>query len=796
MREKHLLNSNWQFHYGPIDPLPTTVKKAFAIGGATAPLPDEGQRLPISAGGEHFLKLIAQGNEEIGLRNLAGTKLDDHLAGQWQQVDLPHDWKASLPYSDDPRLLMAGGKVDGVGVYRKVFHLNDTQQKRVILHFDGVMRSADIWLNGAYLGHHRSGYSEFAYDITETCQPNSANVLLVRVDSTTGSEGWWYEGAGIYRDVWFEMLPEVHLNGDDAYVETQALDHEGAHLGIQASVTNDSDHVITTAPTVKLIDQVVTLTPQTIAPGATAHFQTDITVPTFQPWTPETPHCYQAEFNLANSDVLSKTFGIHTFAYTTEGFRLNDQPYVLNGVCEHQDFVGVGVALTQDLVDYKIQALKQMGVNALRSAHHFASPQLLNACDRYGILLIDENRILEATPWRQADLALMVKKQRMHPCVAFWSLANEEIVGNTALGARNLKRFAQIVRRLDTEHLIVSAELLNPEGEINDDYVQWLDVLGLNYPEAGVMGDGALKIRQTHPKLPVMSTESASYFQTRGAYRDDPEHAQANSLGSMYSMVLPGKRAVGDPGVGGTARPEVTMAFAHAHPEFSGVFLWTAFDYAGEPSPFQWPAIGSQFGMLDTCGFPKAYYYYFQAQWTTKPMVVIATHWNREVLDVSEQGQVPVRVFANAKTVDLQLNGKSLGMQAVSDYQAQWQVPYASGKLVAIAYGANHQIIAQTTRVTAGTVAKLEVTPRYQGQQQTLWQVQALDADNHPVPLCDDVINVTATAGQVLALGNGDPADTEVPSVETIHLFNGKALIIATKAAQLDVHLAPVAPAR
>lgn len=177
-------------------------------------------------------------------------------------------------------------------------------------------------------------------------------------------------------------------------------------------------------------------------------------------------------------------------------------------------------------------------------------------------------------------------------------------------------------------------------------------------------------------------------------------------------------------------------------------------------------------------------------------MVAIATHWNREGLDVSEDGQVPVRVFSNANTVELQLNGQSLGEQVVSDYQAQWQVTYAPGELVAIAYGANHQIVAKTNVVTAGEVAKLQVTPRFEGQQQTLWQVQALDANNDPVPLCDDVINVSATTGQTLALGNGDPADTEVPSVETIHLFNGKALIIATKAAQLDVHLTPVAPTR
>ena len=203
----------------------------------------------------------------------------------------------------------------------------------------------------------------------------------------------------------------------------------------------------------------------------------------------------------------------------------------------------------------------------------------------------------------------------MNASVAFWSLGNEELTGNTAFGRRSVLKFAEIVRELDREHLIVSAELLSPEGFVDDDYLKSFDVLGINYPEAGVMGDGAELIRKNHPDIAMMSTENASYFSTRGIYMDDGKKCFCNNFGSMYSMVLPGRRKPSDPGVGGTARPEKVMEYLEGHEYMGGVFLWTAFDYFGEPSPFGWPGISSQFGIADLCGIPKDYYYYYKAHW-------------------------------------------------------------------------------------------------------------------------------------------------------------------------------------
>ncbi|WP_057770991.1 glycoside hydrolase family 2 TIM barrel-domain containing protein [Lactobacillus selangorensis] len=781
MRQTKNLANGWQFHYGNLPTPNKLVRKAHSLGGMTSALPNEGKRLPVSTSGEYFLKLIAQGDVQQGLQNLAGTDLSTQLDGDWEPVSIPHDWKKDLPYVQNPALLMSGSKENGTAYYRLAFELtSDPDTERITLHFDGVMGLSDVWLNGTYLGHNNSGYTAFDFDITEMANYDAEgpNILLVRVDTTAGAEGWWYEGAGLYRKVWLEKLPAVHLNADDAYIYTQTLNGQNADLGIELSVTNERSQPVSSTPKVQFNNQTITFESQSIQPGETAHFKTTSHQTDVTPWTPENPHNIQATF-IAGDDQVTKHFGIHTFAYTTAGFFLNGKPYVLKGVCEHQDFAGVGVALDQDIINYKVKLLKEMGVNALRSSHHFAAPELLNACDQYGILVIDENRILESTPWRLADLKKMVRRQRMHSSIAFWSLGNEELIGSTELGGRILKRLARLIKQYDHEHLTVSAELLNPEGKIDENYLENVDILGVNYPEADVMGDGALKIHANFPQQPIMSTESGSYFQTRGIYRDNAEQCQANSFGSDYSMVMPGKRKPGEPGVGGTARPEKVIQFAQQHPEFGGVFLWTAFDYNGEPSPFGWPGISSQFGILDLCGFPKDYYYYFQAHWTDKPMIHVMPHWNREGLEIAADGTVAVRIFSNAPTVELFINGVSQGQQQVKDCQMNWQVTYQPGELRAVALE-HDQVVAETIEQTADSAVKVVVSVRYHGQQDTLYALQAVDQNDVPVPTSDQFVTLHAD-GAILGWGNGNPADISVHHADELQLFNGKALIIAPK---------------
>ncbi|KAF1299329.1 glycoside hydrolase [Enterococcus sp. JM4C] len=781
MRKTKLLNHQWDFYYGALSTPPLTAKKAHALGGLTNPLPDEkGERVITSAGGDHFLKLIARGNREQGLENLAGTDLETTLTSDWGKVDLPHDWKIGLPYVNEPANLMSGSKPDGVGFYRKLFSLDEEayKEQRVILHFDGVMRMADVWLNGAYLGRNNSGYTSFSFDISECARYGSEgdNALLVKVDTTTGPEGWWYEGAGIYKNVWLELIPEIALDRDSLYVATTDLTPEKAELNVSFAINNESAREITIQPRIQLGEQSLTMSEMILKAGQTKNITHDVSIVNPVCWSPENPKLYQVTVDIG-TDNLTQTFGIRTFGYDQKGFYLNGAPYELRGVCEHQDFAGVGVALNQDIVEYKLTILKEMGVNAIRSAHHFASEELLMACDRLGILMMNENRLLESTPWRLDDLKKMVKKARHHASLAFWSVANEEVIGNTALGSRIAKKLVQTIKRLDQEHLVISAELLNPEGIVDPEYLDHYDVLGVNYPEAGVMGPGAALIKQQYPDLPMISTENASYFSTRGVYRDDENQCHCNNLGSLYSMVLPGKRQPDDPGAGGTAKPEEVMTYLEEHSYMGGVFLWTGFDYFGEPSPFAWPAISSQFGIVDTCGFEKDYYYYYRAFWTETPFVHMMPHWNREGLEIDDKGEVAVRVFSNVDSVELFVNQQSFGRQTVTGHKTDWRVPYSEGEVRVVGYLGDQQV-ASTSHQTSGKTAAVEVVERYRGQTHCLFEVRALDKDHTYVPTANEWISLKSNGGDIIGLGNGNPSDHHQNDLTKIRLFNGKALAI------------------
>ncbi|GEO46217.1 sugar-binding domain-containing protein [Companilactobacillus kimchii] len=793
MTKKEILNNNWLFHYGELErqPLKTT-KKAASLGGLTAPLANEvGNRLPISAGGTHFLKLIAQGDEEQGLLNLAGTDLTDKLADEWENTDLPHDWNRKVPYVNNPEKLMSGSKPDAVGYYRKTFKLSDSElnKTKTILHFDGVMRMADIWLNGMYLGHNNSGYNSFSFDITEMARygAEGENVVLVRADTTTGAEGWWYEGAGIYRSVWLEYKPLISIDSDDCYIYTKSLSNNKAVLGIELSVKNDTNELQVVAPKVSLDGKKIIQFDETEIDGHQCHnFEKTITLMQPKLWTPETPYCYEAEFEI-DTDKILKNFGIHTFAYTTDGFFLNGQSYQLHGICEHQDFAGVGTALNQDIVDYKVKVMKGMGANAWRSTHHFASEELLNACDRFGIILINENRLLESTPWRVNDLKQMVLKDRMHPSIGFWSISNEELIGNTPLGSRIAQKLTQTIKQYDHEHLIIGAELLTPEGIIDENYVKNLDVLGVNYPEAGVMGSGAKLIHKKYPKLPMMSTENASYFSTRGIYKDNEDKRQCNNFGSYFSMVLPGVRKPGDPGVGGTAHPETVINYLKNNPYMGGVFLWTGFDYYGEPSPFNWPAISSQFGITDLCGFPKDYYYYYQAHWTKEPMIHLMPSWNKDQLELNKQGQVSIRTFSNAEIIELFVNDHSYGKKNLDDCTANWSIPYEPGELKVVAYQKG-KVVAQDSRFSNGPTKKISSSKIYEGKNMTLVALKAVDKNNKFVENANESVNLEVSNGKIIGTGNGNPIDQNMDN-NKVNLFNGLALVIVSKNSDLRIHL-------
>ncbi len=787
MRNEMMLNDDWRFHLGEIGSPVKTVKKAGAIGGLTAPLNGEnGEQITIGQGGKHFLNLISQGDLKRGLMMLAGTDMDSKLTEKWNRIHIPHDWSVDVPYVNAPGLLMSGSKPENIGYYRKTFSLDASlEENQILLKFDGVMRMASVWLNGIYLGDNISGYTPFEFDITEIAKfgDEGVNVLLVRADTTTGAEGWWYEGAGIYKEVSLQFLPKIYVDDDSFYIYTKEIG-ENAVLGCEATFVNRTGKPQTVLPTLHVGDQLVELDEIMIKPFCSVSVNKEFLITQPKLWTPETPHLYQATIQIRGEkqdlDEFRTTFGIRKISYDKNGFFLNESKYLLKGVCEHQDFAGVGVALNKDIVAFKLLKLKEMGVNAYRSAHHFASKDLLDCCDRLGIIVMNENRILETSPWRLRDLEKMVKRTRNHASLCFWSIANEEVIGNTKLGHRMAKRVTALMRSIDYEHLLVSAELLNPEGIVDEEYMSNFDVVGVNYPEAGVMGEGLKKIKAKYPEQPLMSTENASYFSTRGIYKDDEEKCQTNNFGSLYSMVLPGKRKLGDPGVGGTARPEEVLDFIEQNPYMGGSFIWTAFDYAGEPSPFGWPGISSQFGVLDTCGFEKDYFYYYQSKWTETPMVHVMPHWNKDGLTFNEDGKVEIRVFSNCDEVELFVNDNSQGKQPVGEHNNSWVINFIPGELKAIAYR-NGEAIVSDARVTAKEAVDFLTEVIYDGETTQLVMVEAIDEDGNFVPMANCALDIAIKNGSLLGTGNGNPAYTEVDKKSALHLFSGKALMIVKK---------------
>lgn len=787
MRHQQKINHDWQFHLGPIDEPRKTVRKAAAIGGLTAPLDDEaGPVVLTGAGGEHFLRLIAQGDSQKGLRQLAGTQLNGQLSSEWQSVNLPHDWLNELDYVNDPELLMSGSKPQGISYYRKTFRLSEKEvaNQQVFLHFMGVMRMASVWLNGMFLGDHYSGYSDFSFDITEMARYDAEgeNVLLVKVDTTTGSEGWWYEGAGIYKEVYLEFLPLVRIDSCETFIETKALNEKEALLEINTRVTNQSNQPQKLTLTAQIGEEINNLS-CFLEPFATEHFSYYQRVPHPKAWSIDVPNLEVARFQLMKDqevvDEYCQSYGIRMIDYTSQGFYLNGQLLSLRGVCEHQNFGGMGVALNRDILRYKLLKMKEMGVNAYRSAHHFASKELLELCDELGIIMMNENRVLEASEWRIAELEKMVKQTRNHPCLCFWSLCNEEVIGNTAMATRMAKRLANVIRCQTSQSLLVSAELLNPEGAVEKDYLDIFDVKGVNYPESGVNGAGLTKLKEQYPGLAYLSTESASYFSTRGIYQDNEEKCQTNNFGSRFSMVLPGKRQLGELGVGGTAHPEEVLAFYDNHRFMGGVFLWTFMDYYGEPAPFPWPGISSQFGICDTVGFEKDYFYYYQSKWSETPMVHVMPHWNEAGLEKNEQGQVEVRVFSNCREVELFVNNRSCGRQHSGKDYTSWWVTFESGELKVVGYHEAGEVV--DSRVSSEAITGLTVHERYVGDSYCLYEIAGIDQRGKFVPMADSLVEVSCIEGQVLALANGNPADLTGFNKRKKRLFSGRLMAIVAK---------------
>jgi beta-galactosidase len=674
-----------------------------------------------------------------------------------RRVDLPHDWAVELPF-DQKADRNHGFKPVGpnhpendVGWYRRIFRLSgEDAAKRIWLEFDGVYRDSLVFVNGYRIGRHESGYDSFRCDITDVVNCGGENVVAVRVDASK-FEGWFYEGAGIYRHVWLEKTSPLAIAPDGIAVFAtfkKNVPSDRVSVEVQTQIANWQEHPGAASITQEVFGpggKSVGKTRQAVNIGSFTTEETTCKMAFRNPvlWSPESPSLYKLVTTVESGgkvvDRKETEFGVRTFAFDAErGFFLNGKPYVIHGTCNHQDHAGVGSALPDALQYFRIAKLKEFGCNAYRSSHHAPTPELLDACDRLGMLVMDENRLLGSDPENLALLEGQVRRDRNHASVFMWSIANEEHVQASPASALIAETMQRVVHRLDPARPVTCAVSL---GDVFEGIDGVMEVRGWNYH----LGNGTDDYHRKHPMQPSIGSEQASTVGTRGIYAKDPQRGYLSAY---------------DDNPGATQTAEGWWKFFAARPWLSGGFVWTGFDYRGEPTPSSWPCVSSHFGILDTCGFPKDNFYYYQSWWTDKPVLHLLPHWNwpgREGRDID------VWCDSNCQEVELVLNGQSLGRQKMPrNSHLQWKVKYAPGVLSAIGYD-GAKIVAETHVETSGDPAAVQLAPdrasiNADGRDVSVVTVSIADAKSRIVPTAGPLVHFEVSGpGRIIGVGNGDP---------------------------------------
>jgi beta-galactosidase len=768
-RERLLLDFDWRFALGHA----SDVARDFGFG--------ENQRTYAKQG-----------------TRVAAAAADDFDDTAWRAIRLPHDWAVELPFApsrdrdpaapDDPRA-EHGFKPLGrdypdtsVGWYRKSFEIPESDLgKRLSLEFDGVFRDCLVMFNGYVVARNESGYAPFSVDVTDFANYGAKNTITLRVDATLG-EGWFYEGAGVYRHVWLVKTDPLHIPQWGVFVRA-VPSGAGADLLISTEVANQSDAEkrFEIVCAVRDANGRVVATDRRSAAAQAGQVQSvdqSAHLDAAQLWSVDTPYLYDLRAEIwydgALVDATSSSFGIRTIRFDPElGFFLNEQPMKLLGTCNHQDHAGVGSALPDALQYFRIRKLKEMGSNAYRTAHNPPTPELLDACDRLGMLVIDETRPMTSTPEGLSQLARMVKRDRNHPSVILWSIGNEEQgQQGTPRGARIARSMRETIEAIDGTRPLTAAL----DGGWGDGVSPIVDVLGFNY-RTHLMEEYHRRV----PGQPIIGSETASTVSTRGEYtRDDARH-----ILPAYDREHPWWATTS----------EFWWKIVAARPYIAGGFIWTGFDYRGEPTPFnQFPSISSYFGVLDTCGFEKDNFYYYKAWWSPEPQLHLLPHWNW----AGREGQeIEVWAHSNLDRVEFFVNGVSAGSRDVErNGHVEWRVPYAPGAIEARGYK-DGRLALTNRRETTGAPARVVLRadrPRIaaDGEDCAVITAEIQDARGRMVPTANNQVTFSLGGrGAIIGVGNGDPTSLEADKASERKAFNGLCMAIAQagkRAGALTVH--------
>ncbi|MCR5454186.1 MAG: DUF4982 domain-containing protein, partial [Bacteroidales bacterium] len=753
----------------------------------------------------------------------------DFKDGAWRTLNLPHDWSIEGEFSDQHPATAGGGALPGgYGVYRKYFNTPDlTGGKRVFLCFDGVYWQSTVYVNGKKAGFRPNGYVGFEYDVTDLLNKSGDNVVAVTVDNTNQPNSRWYSGSGIYRNVRLKVLNPSHFIEPEVFVTASDITAESAKVNV-ALLLSGAESCGVKVDIVAPGGEVVATAQDSIAAGVVKVFD-GLNVSKPMLWSPQNPRVYQARLTATSNgkviDEYSTTFGIRYFDFDPDkGFSLNGKQMKINGVCMHHDLGALGAAVNHRAIERQLEILREMGCNAIRTSHNPPAPELLNLCDSMGFIVMDEAFDMWArkkspndyaqyfAEWHERDLVDLVKRDRNHPSVIMWSIGNEileqwpdintdtlsiekaNLMFNFAAQLSNkdesttsemhvnsllCKKLAELVRSIDSTRPVVTG---NNETEPNNLLFKSnaLDIIGFNYHEYN-WGE---VFKKKFPNMPLIITESTSALQTRGYYiapadsqylwpvRWDIPFENEHHKCSAYDNV---RTPWG-------STHEATLKEYMKYPWVSGIFVWTGFDYLGEPTPYGWPSRSSYFGIIDLAGFTKDSYYLYKSLWAEDAYVLhLLPHWNW-----AEGDTVDVVAYTNMKDVELFLNGESVGKKELNGDQLHlaWRVAYKPGELRAIGHSKDDIEVSYVVN-TAGSPSRLAATAdRYSiaadGNDLSFVTVDVVDSKGVVVPDANNLIKFTVEGpAEIVALDNGDQCCHEKFQGITQHTaFNGKCLCI------------------
>ena len=747
-------------------------------------------------------------------------------ANAWQAIDLPHDWSIYQEFDKNSLAGIGGGALSGgVGYYKKSFKI--PAQDSTHLHkiqFDGVYQNSEVWINGSYLGKRPNGYIGFEYDLTPYLNFGSKdNTIVVKADNSDQPNSRWYSGSGIYRNVWLKKLSKIHIPNWGTFITTPNISGEKALVNITAEIKNEfaKDKEIEVQVTIFQDDQEIVKS-ETSALSITANsainFNKELTILNPKLWSVDSPSLYKAQIDIIQNknliDRFETSFGIRDFEFDLEkGFILNGKSQKIRGVCMHHDLGPLGAAINIRAIERQLEILKEMGVNGIRTAHNPPAPELLDLCDQMGFIVMDEAFDIWTTAktkhdysqywdkWHEQDLSDLIKRDRNHPSVFMWSIGNEIQEQWSNKGAKIGVELSNIVKGLDSTRPVTAG--MNPPVHVSDKEVTIqfeetadkpnslagsgaLDLIGYNYAHQ-TWEKHQLNFPNTH----FIATETTSGLQTRGYYEFPSDTTKIWPV--RWDKVFTG----GNPDQTISAFDQVRTPWGSLHETswkiikkndfLSGFFIWTGFDYIGEPTPYEWPSRSSYFGIVDLAGFPKDVYYMYKSEWTDEDVLHLLPHWNWE------QGQT-VDVWAyynNADEVELFLNGESKGSKSKKgeELHVMWRFPFQPGTLKAVSRK-NGRVVKETEIKTASKPAKIELSPdrkelQANGLDLSFVTVNITDAKGILAPRANNQIDFEIEGpGKIVGVASGDPTNHESFKGKSHRALNGKCLVIVQSTKQ------------